>query len=338
MRWGSPDLLNLLWLVPLLAWVVFFLLRRRERQLGSLVDAKVLPQLAPERHRPRIRSRNILWLAAVGLSLLALARPQWGFHWEEVRRRGLDILVVLDTSKSMLAEDIKPDRLQQAKWGIRDLLGKLRGDRIGVVAFAGSSFLQCPLTIDYAAFLMTLDDVYVGIIPRGGTAITQALRKAIESFEMKGEADRAIILITDGEDHEGNPLGLINDMKEKNIRVYAVGVGTLEGELIPANEENAGSGFIKDKQGNVVKSSLQESVLERLAIGSGGVYVRSAPGDFGLDRVFDKGIAELKRDERESKMAKVFEERFAWPLGLAFLLLGIEAVLGERARRNGGAS
>ena len=233
-RWGSIEILP--WLLLLLPtwWLTFFLLRRRERRLQQLADAKILPDLVPNRSFSMIRRRTVLWLTAFSLACFAFARPQWGFHWQEVKRRGLDILVVLDSSKSMLAEDIKPNRFQQAKWGIRDLVGKLKGDRIGLVTFAGNSFLECPLTIDYAAFLMTLDDAYVGIIPRGGTAIAQALKTAIDSFEKSGEADRAIVLITDGEDHEGDPLKWIDELKKKNIRIYAVGVGSLEGELIPS--------------------------------------------------------------------------------------------------------
>ena len=335
MKWAFPNLLHLLWIVGLLAWLVFFLLKRRERRLNELVAAELIPVLSPDRHTERARFKNVLWLCAVALAVMSLARPQWGFHWEEVKRRGLDIIVVLDTSNSMLAEDIKPNRLQQAKWGIRDLLAKLQGDRIGLVAFAGSSFLQCPLTIDYAAFLMTLEDVYAGIIPRGGTAIEQALRTAMDGFEKSLNADRAIVLITDGEDHEGNPLSLIDELNKRNIRVYSVGVGTLEGELIPSEGENKQMGFLKDRKGQIVKSALNENVLERLAIATSGTYVRSAPGDFGLDRIFDQGIAELKRDDLESKMAKAYEERFPWFLGAALLLFVLEACLSDRKALNG---
>lgn len=331
MTWGSPAVLP--WLLLLLPawWLVWFLVGRRQRMLQRLADAAVLPVLAPEWSPARFRRRAGLWLLAMSLCALALARPQWGFHWQEARRRGLDILVALDTSRSMLAEDIKPNRIQQAKWGVRDLLGKLKGDRIGLVTFAGSSFLECPLTIDYAAFLMTLDDAYVGIIPRGGTAIAQALRTAMDSFEKGAEADRAIVLITDGEDHEGDPLSLIPDLKKAGIRVYAIGVGSTEGELIPDAEQGQ-AGFLKDRSGQVVKSSLQEGVLQRLALETGGAYVRSAPGDFGLDRIFDQGIAQLKRDERESRVTKAYNDRFTWFLGLAFALFAAEAIMGERGR------
>ena len=333
MRLGSPDILPWLLLLIPIWWLVFYLLRRRERRLQQLIDLNVVPVLSPHRSLVHIHRRTILWLMAISLAGLALVRPQWGFHWQEVKRRGLDIMVVLDTSKSMLAEDIKPNRFQQAKWGIRDLVGKLKGDRIGLVTFAGSSFLECPLTIDYAAFLMTLDDSYVGIIPRGGTAIAQSLRTAIDGFEKSGDADRAIVLITDGEDHEGTPLKLAEEMKKKNIRVFAIGVGSLAGELIPSADAENRPGFVKDNSGNVVKSALQEEVLSKLAIATGGTYVRSAPGDFGLERVYDQGIAQLKRDEQDSRMTKAYEDRFAWLLGSAFILLILEAILSDRSRR-----
>ena len=330
MKWGYPELLPWLLLLLPLAWLVMALARRHQQRLQRLIAAELIPVLAPELDRRRLRRRNVLWLMAFSFAALSLARPQWGFQWQEVKRRGLDIVVVLDTSRSMLTQDIKPDRLQQAKWGIRDLVRKLKGDRIGLVTFAGSSFLECPLTMDYAAFLMTLDDVYVGIIPKGGTAIAQALRTAADSFKEETQADRAIVLITDGEDHEGNPLSLVGDLKKQNIRVYAVGVGTAEGELIP---DDSGSGFVKDREGNVVKSALHEDVLGQLAIQTDGAYVRSAAGDFGLDRIFDEGIAQLKRDEQDGRMIKAHEDRFTWPLGLSILALAAEAALSRRKLR-----
>jgi len=332
MKWGYPELLPWLLILAPVWWGVFALLRRKEGRLRQLTAPETLSVLSPEHAISRLRRKALLWLSAITIASIALARPQWGFKWEEVKRRGLDIIVVLDTSRSMSAEDIKPNRLQQAKWGIRDLANKVRGDRLGLVAFAGSSFLECPLTIDYAAFLMTLDDTYVGIIPRGGTAIEQALRTAVNSFEYDTDADRAIILITDGEDHEGNPLSLIPELKKNKIHVYSVGVGTMEGELIPG--DNGGqNGFFKDRQGNVVKTALQEGVLEKLAIETGGLYVRSAPGDFGLERIFDQGIARLKRTEQESKMVKAYEDRFMWFIAASLFLLILEALLPERFRK-----
>jgi Ca-activated chloride channel family protein len=332
MHFGNPEWLHLLWALLPLAGGLFALLRWRERRLAQFVAQELWPVMAPERSRARPRWRLVLWLLALALLVVALARPQWGFHWSDVKRRGLDILVVLDTSRSMTASDIKPNRLQRAKWGVRDLLGKLQGDRVGLIAFAGMSYAACPLTIDYAAFSAMLDDVYVGFVPRGGTAIKQALQTAIRSFEAGGVADRAIVLVTDGEDHEGDPLSLLPELKEKNIRVYAVGIGTPEGELLPAESATA-AGFFKDRQGNVVKSALREDVLRKLAVETSGAYVRATPADFGLERVYEQGIAQLKRAELEGRLSMVFEERYPWFIGAALLLLLVEALIAPRQRR-----
>ena len=331
MQFGHPEWLHALWGIPLLVWFLFALLRRREHQLARLISQKLWPIMAPEHNRQRQRWRLTLWLMAIVLLLAALARPQWGFRWEDDTRRGLDILVVLDTSRSMAAQDIKPNRLQRAKWGVRDLVGKLHGDRIGLIAFAGSSYAACPLTIDYAAFAAMLEDVYVGFVPRGGTAIAQALETAVRSFEAGGVADRAVVLVTDGEDLEGDPLALIPELKEKNIRVYAVGIGTTEGELIP-DEIEGHAGFFKDRQGNVVKTVLREDVLRRLALDTGGAYVRATPGDFGLERIYDMGIAQLKRAEQAGRLSKIFEERSPWFIGAALLSLLAEALIAPRKR------
>jgi Ca-activated chloride channel family protein len=332
MKFASPSMLQWLWaLIPGLL-LILSALKRRERLLARLVDNGALPHLSPYRNASRKRTRALLFLCAALLMIGALAGPQWGFHWQEVKQRGLDIVVLLDTSNSMLTEDLKPNRLQQAKWGIRDLVTQLKGDRIGLIAFAGESFLQCPLTIDYAAFLLTLEDIYAGIIPRGGTAIAQALENAIDAFDTSGEADRVIILITDGENHEGDPLALVDELKKKNIRVFAAGVGTPEGDLVPATENGPG-GYLKDRQGQVVKSALQENTLQQLALATDGMYIRSSAGDIGLDRIYSRGIAQLQRDERESRMMKAYEHRFVWFLLAAFLILVLEAVLGERSRQ-----
>lgn len=334
MKWGAPEHLIWLWAMIPAAWFVFFMLRRREARLERLISAKLLPQLRPGFSMKARRNKAIFWLLAALLILLALARPQWGFHWEEVKQRSLDIIVLLDTSKSMLAQDIKPSRLQQAKWAISDLVKELRGDRIGLIPFAGSSFLQCPLTIDYPAFLMTLDDVYAGIIPRGGTAIAQALEDAMDSFEKTGQADKVIILISDGEDHEGGVDAVLKELKDEKIRVFAIGVGSLEGELIPSPDPGSQGPFLKDRANQVVKSSLRESVLEQAALETGGAYVRSAPGDFGLERIYREGLAPLQREDKNSKMLKVHEDRFAWFLAAAFLMLFIEAAIPERGKES----
>jgi Ca-activated chloride channel family protein len=215
------------------------------------------------------------------------------------------------------------------------MVERLDGDRIGLVPFAGASYLLCPMTIDYPAFVMTLQDVNVGLIPRGGTAIEDALRTAIDSFgETTGQADRVIVLITDGDDHEGNPLDLIETLNQRDIRVYTVGVGTTEGDLIPLDDApgTGRDGFLRDRDGEVVKTSLNEDLLTRLALETGGSYLRAVSGNFGLDRLLDREFARLERDEADARMAKRFQDQAGWFLGLAFALFAAEAAWRERNR------
>jgi Ca-activated chloride channel family protein len=328
MKFGSPEFIKWLLLILPLIGLLIFMHRRRAARLAALISSNVWKKVIPGHNPKRGRRRTALRLLALFCILLALTRPQWGSHWEEVKQRGLDIIVVLDTSKSMLAEDIKPNRLQQAQWAVRDFVKNLKGDRIGLVAFAGSSFLQCPVTIDYAAFTMMLDDLYAGIIPRGGTAIAQALKTAEDSFDTQSDADRVVILITDGEDHEGDPVKMADELKQAGIKLFSIGVGTTDGELIPSEQ-----GYVKDSQGQVVKSSLNESLLQKLASDTGGFYVRSAPGDFGLDRIYKLGIAGLQRGEQETRLAKVYEERFGWFAAAALFFLLAEGFLRPRTAK-----
>ena len=323
MSFAAPEFFKwLLLLLPLAAaWIVLH--RQRTQKLTRLISPEVWKTVLPGYSRKRTRQQTILRLATLLCLGLALTRPQWGYQMEEVNHTGLDIIILLDTSKSMLATDIRPNRLKQAQWAVRDFIRQLKGDRIGLIAFAGSSFLQCPVTIDYAAFTMMLDDLYAGIIPRGGTAIAQAIETAAESFDPDTEADQVIILITDGEDHEGDPLQMVEKLNEHDIRLYSIGVGTPEGELIPVK----GGGYVKDQQGRVVKSSINETLLEQLARKTGGFYVRSAPGDFGLDRIYKLGISSLQRDEQETRLAKVYKERFGWFAAVALVLLLAEALI-----------
>jgi Ca-activated chloride channel family protein len=326
MRWLHPHWL--LWGLPALllsAALLRGLLRRRRRQLEQMAGPAVQHSLLTCR-RPRTGLRLGLRLTALLFILLALARPQWGFHWEEVRQRGLNIIVAVDTSKSMLAEDLKPNRLQQTQWALRDLVHQLHGDRIGLVAFAGSAFLQCPLTVDYAAFLMQLDDLYAGIIPHGGTDTAGAIDLALQSFEKESAADNVIILISDGESHEGDPLKKIDELKKAGVRVFTIGVGTPEGELIPIRDRQGRVTFLKDREGRTVQTRLQEAVLRDLALQTDGLYVRAASGDFGLEAVYRQGIMNLKKDEQESRMAKVYEERFGLFILAALGLLAMEAL------------
>jgi Ca-activated chloride channel family protein len=229
-----------------------------------------------------------------------------------------------------LTEDVRPNRLTQAKYAVEDLLNKLEGDRVGLIAFAGAAFVQCPLTVDYDAFRLTLKDADPRIIPRPGTAIGAAIRTTLKAFEAGEGRDRAIVLITDGEATESGTA--VEDAVKAGVHVYAIGVGTTEGELIPVREDGRPMEFLKDREGKVVKSRLDEETLKDLALKTGGIYVRSAAGDFGMDTIYEKGIAQLQRKEAEAKLQKRYFERFQWPLSVGLALLVLEAFVSDRRK------
>jgi Ca-activated chloride channel family protein len=329
--WGNPAALLWLWSLVPLAGLFLLLHRRREAKLRAVIDDEAAARLAARGRGGLARAQSALRLAACALVIVALARPRWGIRWQE-GQGGLEVIVALDASNSMLAGDFKPDRLQRAKLGLAELLKKLAGDRIGLVAFAGSSFLQCPLTDDYAAFSMMLDDVRPGTLPRGGTAIAQALVKAAESFGGAGGAGRVVILVSDGEDHEGGVDGAIGALRQKGVRVFAVGVGTAGGGLIPAGEGDPGP-FLRDGSGNVVRTSLHEGVLEKIAAATGGAYIRATAEDFGLDRLLGQAGHGAGLGRRGQNMVRTYEERFPWFLAAAALLLAVESLAAEALRR-----
>lgn len=332
MHFGKPTMFWLLALIPALILFFVWAFRARRRSLEQFAAPPLSARLSASVNRTARRWKAAFLVGTVLFAVVALTQPRWGFEWREVKRRGVDIFVLLDVSKSMLTEDVTPNRLAQAKFAIQDLLQKLQGDRIGLIAFAGTAFVQCPLTIDYEAFRLTLQDARPDVIPRGGSAIGTAIRTALKAFEAGEGRDRAIILITDGEDTEGNPGGAAEQAAKESVHIYAIGIGTQEGELIPLRREGQPLEFVKDKEGKVVKSRLDEETLRQLALTTGGVYVRSAAGDFGLDAVYDQGILQLRREEFEARMQKKYFERYQWPLGIALALLLCEMFVSERRR------
>jgi Ca-activated chloride channel family protein len=332
MQFGDPRAFWLLALVPVLALFLVWAFRARRRALTRFAAQPLAERLADGVRPVARRWKAVAVVAVVLFAVLALAQPRWGFEWREVKNRGVDVFVLLDVSKSMLTEDVKPNRLTQAKYAVQDLLEKLRGDRIGLVAFAGTAFVQCPLTIDYEAFRLTLKDASPGIIPRGGTAIVAAIRTALKAFEAGEGRDRALVLITDGEATEGDALVAADEAAKAGVKIYAIGVGTTQGELIPVREEGKPMDFVKNREGEVVKSRLDEETLKQLALKTGGIYVRSAAGDFGMDTIYDKGIGQMQRKEYEARLQKRFFERYQWPLGVAFALLVVEAFVSDRRK------
>lgn len=331
MEWRAASLLWLLALVPMAAAFFVWALRQRRAALQRFAEARLLAALVPDLDQRRQLWRAALLVIAVALMLVALAGPRWGFHWEEVHREGVDIVVALDTSRSMLTEDVKPNRLERSKLAVEDLLKQLHGDRIGLIAFAGSAFVQCPLTLDYEAFAESLHAVNVGIIPKGGTALAEAISTGMEAFEGHQGKHEALILITDGEDHEGKIDDAAKQAADQGVKIYTVGIGTPDGELIPLTVDGQQT-FLKDRHRQVVKSRLDEETLQKVATATGGAYVHAAGPDLGLDEVYTEFIGKMEKRELQSTMQRRFEDRFQLPLLIAVALLVLDPLVGDRRR------
>jgi len=274
-------------------------------------------------------------ILATILLVLVLARPQFGIKEEEIKRKGVDIMVALDTSLSMAARDIQPSRLLKAKSEISHLLDMLQGDRIGLVAFAGDSFVQCPLTLDYGAARLFLDIMDPGIIPTPGTSISEAIKTASGAFSKKEQKYKVLILFTDGEEHEGEAIKSAQDAAEEGIRIYAVGMGSPKGEPIPIlNENGEKTGYKKDSQGNVVMSRLNEPVLQKIALMTGGKYYRATPDGKELETIY-QDIRKMEQKELASKQFTQYEERYQGFLLVAIIILIVEALLVDRKRDSG---
>ena len=334
MKFGA--LYMAIWLLIIPGMVVFYLaaMRKREKVLRKFASGNALSEISASFDIGKRKLRNFLMVLATLFMVLALMRPQWGFTWQEVKQRGLDIVIALDTSNSMLAEDVLPNRLDRAKLAIRDLVKKIYGDRIGLVVFSGTAFLQCPLTIDYNGFLLSLDDVDASVLPIGGTSLAKAIYKAIESYEGGKDEEKILIVITDGEDLEGGLDRAIAKAKSDGVKIFCVGIGSPEGELIPIPGKYGKQGFLKDDEGNVVRTRLMEGPLEKMALATGGMYVRATGAEFGLDLMYEEKLSKLQKKDIKARREKRYYDRFQIPLIFAIFILFLEPLIGDRKREN----
>jgi Ca-activated chloride channel homolog len=314
--------------------IIFYIavMKRRSTLIKRFADKHLIQEIAPSSSIRKKWIKMILLIASFAILLLALARPQWGFEWQESKRVGLDILIAMDVSKSMLARDIKPNRLERSKLAVKDLVKKLNGDRIGLIAFAGTAFLQCPLTIDYNGFLLALDDLSTSTIPRGGTSISSAIREAMKTLNGVDQKYRILVIITDGEELEGSAIKAAEEAKKEGIRIYCIGVGTTEGEIIPTMDDRGERTYLSDRDGAIVKTKLNEDLLKEIAIATGGNYVRTTSAEFGLSLLYDKSISKLEKHDIETKMRKNYQERFQIFIAAALVLLFLEPLISERKR------
>jgi Ca-activated chloride channel family protein len=327
---AQPQILwlFLIFLAPLCVFL-FWTWRTKQKLIAQFVQSRLLSNLTVGVSQTRQKIRLGLIVASVVFLILAMARPQWGFSLEEVRQQGLDIVVAIDTSRSMLASDVAPNRLTRAKLAALDLMRLAKSDRLGLVAFAGSAFLQSPLTLDEEAFRQSVEALDVGIIPQGGTAITEAIQSAMTAFEKGNDNHKVLVLFTDGEDHDSGAEEAAKKAAEAGLRIFTIGVGTAEGELIRVPDEQGTMTFLKDDAGNAVKSRLDETLLRKIAVN--GFYL-PLQGAKAMDVLYAKGLAPLPKSDSTTKLVRQSRERFQWPLSFAIALLVLEMFLPQRKR------
>jgi Ca-activated chloride channel family protein len=331
-RFGLDTALYLYLLVPVLLLALWVALRAKRRAMDRFGDSRLLQQLAHGVSRRAQAAKVVLLLATVILLVTALARPQFGTRVETVRREGMDIVVALDLSNSMLAEDITPNRLERAKLAVSQLIDRLEGDRIGLVAFAGEAFVQCPLTVDYAAAKLFLNAMEPDLIPVQGTDLGAALSVALDAFGQESSQYRVLVVITDGEDHEGQIDEATDRAAELGVRAFTVGFGSTEGVPIPEFDSSGRrTGFKRDANGNVITTSLDEATLIQIADRTGGAYYRASARGSELRALADE-ITSMTGREIEAQQVTQFEEQYQIFLGAALLLLFVEVVVPERRR------
>lgn len=321
-------------LIVLIALVVlyFFAIKLRSRDISRLGNPKLLEKLMPGISRYKRAIKYFVGFAALAFLILGIANPQIGTKMEEVKREGVDIIIALDVSNSMKAEDIKPNRLESAKQEITHMLDKFQNDRLGLIVFAGDSYLQLPLTTDYSAARLILSTVDVDIVPVPGTAIGSAIKLAMKSFAAGERKHKVIIIISDGENHEDDAVTAAKDANSDGVIVHTVGMGSPDGVPIPVYQDNVQSGFKKDQDGNTVVTKLDEQALRQIAEAGGGTYIRATNQQDELDAIF-KEIQTMEKKEFGAKVFTDYEDRFQYFLATALFLLLVEFFISERKNR-----
>ncbi len=332
MTFERPHLLWLLLVVPPALLALFWWGARKKQQLlTQFIQTRLLPALTVGISLRRRKIRMALFIFGVALLIVALAGPQHGYDLQEVQQRGLDIVVVIDTSKSMLTRDIAPDRLERAKLAALELLQDASSDRLGLVAFAGEGFLECPLTVDDTAFQQSVEALDVNSIPEGGTAIAAAIQTAEGAFK-ENDAHKVIVLLTDGEDNvnEAAALAASQNAAKDGVKIFTVGIGTPEGGLIQITDANGNTDYVRDQNGDVVKSHLNETLLRQIAGATGAFYLPLRADT--MDVLYDRGLAPLPKSEGPGKLIRQYHEQYYWPCAAAILLLLVEMLLRERKK------
>ena len=324
--WGLLSL-------PLFALLFIYAYHRRKKLAARFVSLSMLPKLSTSVSPWRRLAKVTLLLFAIAFLFVALARPQWGRKMEHIERRGLDLVLLQDISLSMLAEDVKPNRLTRSRHEISSFLESLSGDRVGLVAFSGEAQVMVPLTLDYGTVQMMLRELTPGwLMP--GTNLEKAIRKGMDLYRNSGSAGQysVMILMSDGEELEAAAVNAAKEAAEMGIRIYTIGIGSREGVPIPVPSKNGEVAYKKDMQGNIVTTRLEDGTLQEIASVTGGLYFYASPGEFQLQKVLTE-IASLEKKEQASDRMENYQDRYQIFLALAALLFLIEALVSERGRK-----
>jgi len=330
-RFANPEYLYLLLALPLL--VLFFVINeyRRRKAFRRLGDVAVIKKLLPDLSKYRPSVKFIFQISAVVLAIIMLARPQFGSKIEEIKRQGVEVIIALDVSNSMLAEDIQPNRLERAKQAISRLVETLDNDKIGLIVFAGDAYTQIPVTTDYISAKMFLSTISPDMVPKQGTAIGSAIDLGIRSFSPGAGKSKAMIIITDGENHEDDPVAKAKEASAEGIVIHTIGIGSAEGVPV-AVSQNGRKDYLKDAEGNTVITKLDENILKEIAVAANGKYVRANNSNIGLDQIFGD-IRKLKKQELEGKMYSEYNDQFQIFAGAALLLLLADFLIMDRKNR-----
>ena len=323
-NFAQAQFLALLLLIPLFFVIQALVLKLRRNRIRKFGDENLVRQLMPSYSRSKVWVRLTFFALGFLFFVIGLSRPQIGAKIKEHETKGAEIMIALDVSNSMLAEDYSPNRLERAKLAITRLVDKLRDDRIGLIVFAGNSFVQLPITTDYVSAKMFLNSISTDSVPIQGTAIGEAINTAIRSFSAQSEKSRAVIVITDGENHEDDPVAAAKQAAEMGIRVFTIGVGSPEGKPIPMDGE-----LLKDKEGNIVVTRLDEAVLQEVASVGNGAYVRAGNSEFGLNPIIDD-IRKMEDEKYNSIVFEEFDEQFMYFMAIALFFFVLEMLIGDR--------
>ncbi len=329
MRFANPYFLPLLF-VPILLILLFIRAYFKcSRDLKTFAAPESLSKIVNPTLTKLRYQKWIFRLCGLFFLILAMSGPQWGYQWQQSKSKGLEIIMALDTSKSMLACDVEPNRFDRAKLAIKDFVGKIPGNRIGLIAFAGDSFLQCPLTMDYGAFNLTIDSLNIQSISRGGTAIHTAITNARKAFKT-AIGTKILILITDGEDHDGDPVNEAQNAAKEGISIYTIGIGSSKGVPIQIKDANGQLTYIKDSDGKQVITSLNERLLQNIALAGKGSYIKAEGISLGLEQLYRRQLLKYYRTALTGQKQKQYIERYQIPLILAFFCFLFELALGTK--------